>query len=60
MHILRVQWKNPVRHEVAIKSCDDIDVWWTSPPMLLGESTPLNKERGEQGSEAHNCAGFKA
>ena len=28
--------------------------------MLLGESTPLNKERGEQGSKAHTCAGFKA
>ena len=32
------------------KSCDD-GYYWTSPPMLLGESTPLNKERGEQRSE---------
>lgn len=23
---IRVQWKNTVRHEVAIKSCDDINV----------------------------------
>ena len=42
-----------VRHEAVFKSCDNVCDRRISPPMLLGESTPLNKERGEQKQEAH-------
>ena len=50
--ILHVRSPRAVRHEVAHKSCLTQQVVEMRPPMLLGESTPLNKERGGQRSKA--------